>query len=148
MLYLISWELRRLQRQKQCSLQASQNYGNVSALRVPIALRIMLHLQLTYTMQADGVCCHLQALLRPGLRCCATSWIAIAPFLLFQVYGWWSFCLPRDNPGRPGWCSNTVPYLYGYVQRKHWNVGLLRFYTWRQVGPNGTLACGALHGPS
>ena len=102
-----------------------------------IALRLVLrvHLAHTHPMKADCACCPLQALMRPGLRCCAASCIAVAPFLLFQVYGWWSFCLPRDNARRPGWCHDTVPYLYGYVQRKYWNVGLLRFYTWRQVWP-------------
>jgi Mannosyltransferase (PIG-V) len=30
------------------------------------------------------------------------------------------------------WC-NSVSYLYGYVQRKYWNVGFLRYYEWRQL---------------
>jgi phosphatidylinositol glycan class V len=43
----------------------------------------------------------------------------------------------------PDWCQRAADAksfsLYGYVQRKHWNVGFLRYYEWKQV-PNFLLA--------
>lgn len=43
----------------------------------------------------------------------------------------------------PEWCQHAEDAgyfsLYGYVQRKHWNVGFLRYYQWKQL-PNFLLA--------
>uniref|UniRef100_A0A7S3Q1V4 GPI mannosyltransferase 2 n=1 Tax=Chaetoceros debilis TaxID=122233 RepID=A0A7S3Q1V4_9STRA len=43
---------------------------------------------------------------------------------------------------RPSWCRyvNEGNFsMYTYVQRKHWNVGFLRYYEWKQI-PNFLLA--------
>ena len=42
----------------------------------------------------------------------------------------------------PEWCGtkhNMSFSIYSYVQRKHWNVGFLRYYNWKQI-PNFVLA--------
>lgn len=67
-----------------------------------------------------------------ALRTIACVCIIAAPVILFQMYGYWSFCLHASQP--PSWCASRLPYLYGHVQSTYWNVGLLRSYQWRQVG--------------
>ena len=51
--------------------------------------------------------------------------------------------LPLPNNHRPVWCSVAEgPHkfsLYGYVQRKHWDVGFFRYYELKQI-PNFLLA--------
>lgn len=42
------------------------------------------------------------------------------------------------------WCTHakenaSLFYVYSYIQRKHWNVGLFRYYEWKQI-PNFLLA--------
>ena len=45
---------------------------------------------------------------------------------------------------RPEWCEHGSTFnLYSYVQRKYWNVGLFRYYEWKQV-PNFILAAPVL----
>ena len=75
----------------------------------------------------------LQGLQKHMLRCSTACAIVTAPFVLFQAYGFWTYCLPTGAVARPGWCDSSIPYLYGHVQRKYWNVGLLRFYSWQQA---------------
>jgi GPI mannosyltransferase 2 len=53
-----------------------------------------------------------------------------------------------DDVARPEWCESTSEpassfNLYSYVQRRHWNVGLFRYYELKQV-PNFLLAAPAL----
>ncbi len=50
------------------------------------------------------------------------------------MFGFETYC--KSNSGGSGsggssppvWCSNSVPSLYGYVQKAYWDVGFLRFY--------------------
>jgi len=45
---------------------------------------------------------------------------------------------------RPEWCEHGFTFnVYSYVQRKYWNVGLFRYYEWKQV-PNFILAAPVL----
>jgi phosphatidylinositol glycan class V len=45
---------------------------------------------------------------------------------------------------RPDWCDEGPLFqLYAYVQRKHWNVGFLHYYEWKQL-PNFLLAAPVL----
>ncbi|KAL3226534.1 hypothetical protein MRX96_024874 [Rhipicephalus microplus] len=83
----------------------------------------------------------------------------ILPFLLFQCYAWSLFCIPdysqRFSPavlnqaaesgfrlaGRNAskWCSNLLPFSYGYIQSHYWDVGFLMYYRLKQM-PNFILA--------
>eukprot|EP00550_Attheya_septentrionalis_P000241 CAMPEP_0198290956 /NCGR_PEP_ID=MMETSP1449-20131203/8637_1 /TAXON_ID=420275 /ORGANISM="Attheya septentrionalis, Strain CCMP2084" /LENGTH=620 /DNA_ID=CAMNT_0043989525 /DNA_START=87 /DNA_END=1949 /DNA_ORIENTATION=+ len=67
----------------------------------------------------------------------------------FPVYyhdrcGYTIHCIGASPDHRPDWCmeeadNNSFFSLYGYVQRKHWNVGFLRYFEWKQA-PNFLLA--------
>lgn len=85
-----------------------------------------------------------------GLVCRSVQWRAVgvlvwmaggvtavaAPLALFQWYGFRSFCGAGVDPDEaPPWCADTVPYLYGYVQRHYWGVGFLTYYQPQQVTP-------------
>ena len=40
--------------------------------------------------------------------------------------------LPADAAA-PSWCDATPPMLYGYIQQRYWNVGFLKYYSFKQV---------------
>ncbi|XP_078471533.1 GPI alpha-1,6-mannosyltransferase 2 [Lampetra planeri] len=96
----------------------------------------------------------------------ASAAAVAAPFVAFQAYGRDVFCRSGDGGGvalperllayarsrgyvvrgaaRPAespaeYCHAGWPTLYGHVQRTHWDVGFLRYYTARQL-PNFALA--------
>uniref|UniRef100_A0A7S0YNK3 GPI mannosyltransferase 2 n=1 Tax=Polytomella parva TaxID=51329 RepID=A0A7S0YNK3_9CHLO len=67
--------------------------------------------------------------------------LAIAPLITFQIHGWYNFCRPFSS--RP-WChSQTLPYIYGFVQKEYWNVGFLKYFSLSQL-PNFILAAPTL----
>lgn len=84
--------------------------------------------------------------------------IAVTPFLCYQYYAFRLFCFKHPNdlpieiynylhsqnltiPGEniPQWCEKTIPFSYSVIQSQYWDVGLLRYFTWKQI-PNFLLA--------
>lgn len=63
-----------------------------------------------------------------GVLCC------ISPSFLFNAFAYARLCSSLD---RPQLCEEAFPseLPYSYLQRKYWNVGLLRFYEIKQL-PN------------
>ncbi|CAO1630480.1 unnamed protein product [Parajaminaea phylloscopi] len=66
--------------------------------------------------------------------------VAVAPFLLAQIWAWQRFCQPTSTffQERP-WCSVGLRSAYTFIQAEYWNVGFLRYWTLAQV-PNFALA--------
>ena len=69
--------------------------------------------------------------------------IILAPFILFQLYGYVLYCIPladvtRDTAYSP-WCDKLIPLPYSYIQDRYWNVGFLRYFESKQI-PNFLLA--------
>ncbi|KAJ8328132.1 ER membrane glycoprotein subunit of the GPI transamidase complex-like protein [Batrachochytrium dendrobatidis] len=64
--------------------------------------------------------------------------VVVAPFILFQYYGWTLFCTENADTYRP-WCNHRIPSIYSFVQAHYWNNGLFKYYTAQQI-PNFFLA--------
>ena len=88
-----------------------------------------------------------QNLLRRFVRPLMSLLVGLA--ILFPLYrhnqlAFWAHCeRDTETAARFEWCAppNSASnfYLYSYIQRKHWNVGFLRYYELKQI-PNFLLA--------
>ena len=69
--------------------------------------------------------------------------IILAPFILFQLYGYVLYCIPQaevtQDKGFSPWCDKLIPLPYSYIQDSYWNVGFLRYFELKQI-PNFLLA--------
>lgn len=63
--------------------------------------------------------------------------LVIAPYIAYQFWGFWVFCIANPNP-RP-WCFDKVPHLYSFVQKEYWNQGFLNYWQVKQI-PNFLVA--------
>ena len=69
------------------------------------------------------------------------GFILFGPVLYHDKRGYEIHCMQQSSSAPvPEWCDNADRFsLYAYVQRKHWNVGLFRYYELKQI-PNFILA--------
>jgi phosphatidylinositol glycan class V len=72
--------------------------------------------------------------------------LVLIVFLIYGSMGWHNFrgysmhCVEFTGI-RPTWCEQGPWFnLYGYVQKKYWSVGFLRYFQIKQI-PNFLLAC-------
>ena len=66
------------------------------------------------------------------LRCI----VVVAPFLLLQLWAWFRFCV--EGVTRP-WCANVPPFVYSFIQKEYWGLGMFAYWRPEQV-PNFALA--------
>ena len=80
---------------------------------------------------------------KASLKLIIFNGIILAPFILFQLYGYVLYCIPQadvthDSAYSP-WCDKLIPLPYSYIQDSYWNVGFLRYFELKQI-PNFLLA--------
>ena len=86
---------------------------------------------------------NLRNAVKASLKLIIFNGIILAPFILFQLYGYVSYCMPpadvtHDTAYSP-WCDKLIPLPYSYIQDSYWNVGFLRYFELKQI-PNFLLA--------
>lgn len=86
---------------------------------------------------------HLRNAVKASLKLIIFNCIILAPFILFQLYGYMLYCMPqadftRDTAYSP-WCDKLIPLPYSYIQDSYWNVGFLGYFELKQI-PNFLLA--------
>lgn len=135
---------------------------NAILLVVPAAARTLIHTSPHEHKHEHG---RAAARLLPLLLVTASQvGLVVAPYVGWQVAGYWRVCTSAPNSrARPllgqaraaatptrvghleattlpsGWCARGVPDLYAHVQRVYWGVGLFRYFSARQL-PNFVLA--------
>ncbi|KAJ0411211.1 hypothetical protein ATCC90586_003850 [Pythium insidiosum] len=84
--------------------------------------------------------------LRHWLTTAALGVVAVGPQVLYFARAIFVYCPSLVGPSGPApdrpWCRAVIPNvsaMYMFIQREYWNVGLLRYYEWRQL-PNFLLA--------
>lgn len=65
--------------------------------------------------------------------------LSIAVVLPTVIHDRTGYALHCHREVQPDWCLAGKGSFYGYVQRRHWNVGFLRYYQLKQI-PNFLLA--------
>ena len=117
-------------------------------LLVGYLLYSALRLQVTTRGPIRGV----QAVLVWGSTIGASA-LALTPYVLFQLYGKYTYCevaplgvreallsafqlaLPAElSTGPRPWCDGSVlPNMYGFIQGEYWGVGPFKYYQLKQV---------------
>lgn len=64
--------------------------------------------------------------------------IVVAPFILFQLYGYKLYC-SDTSLAKLAWCNKWLPFPYSHIQSTYWDVGFLRYFEVKQI-PNFLLA--------
>ena len=86
---------------------------------------------------------NLRNAVKASLKLIIFNGIILAPFILFQLYGYVLYCIPiadvtRDTSFSP-WCDKLIPLPYSSIQDSYWNVGFLQYFELKQI-PNFLLA--------
>jgi len=95
----------------------------------------------------DKVCIRAMTVKCATILCChgILALAVAAPVFYHDKRGYRFHCMETNSSvfNKPEWCTqaedSTKFSLYAHVQRKHWNVGLLRYYELKQI-PNFILA--------
>ena len=85
---------------------------------------------------------HLHKAVKVLLRLILLNGFVLAPFVIFQLYGYSLYCMSQASFSRKynsPWCDNWIPFSYSYIQDTVWNVGFLRYFEVKQI-PNFVLA--------
>ncbi|KJE96876.1 hypothetical protein CAOG_007129 [Capsaspora owczarzaki ATCC 30864] len=114
---------------------SSLNRGNgMVSVALPLFLLVsQLRHNLLYQPQRRRV----RLVLGNLLLACFYVTFAVGPFLWWQYRSYHEFCTSPEAT-RP-WCSQSLPFIYSFVQEHYWNNGFLRYYELKQV-PNFVLA--------
>ncbi|KAF7322193.1 GPI mannosyltransferase 2 [Mycena kentingensis (nom. inval.)] len=67
------------------------------------------------------------------LKCSIFAAIPFLPFIAHNYAAYSAFCIANAIPAP--WCTQPLPLVYQYVQRRYWDVGFLRYWTLQQL-PN------------
>ena len=79
------------------------------------------------------------------LSCVLQCTLVVLPFLLFQLYSYWTFCHIPASSGQEvyEWCNWKLPLAYSYIQQHYWDAGFLQYFQMKQI-PNFLLALPAV----
>lgn len=120
---------------------------------------LRVHVNSTITIHRASSQLNLALYLMTALKIIGYLLMYSLPFIAYQIYSYLLYCtsvltepdLPeivvdyvtRNDlkiPSEPSkWCFWTVPLSYSYIQSRYWNVGFLKYYTFKQI-PNFLLA--------